>query len=106
VRILEPAFELGGEALEGAGLLLDRTGQPARDRVDEHHRRQVAVRQDVRADRDRVEARCCTTRSSKPSNRADKSVRRSSPASSSTTSCVNWRPCGEERDDAMLGDPP
>jgi len=50
LRVLEAAFKLGGEALERTRLLLDRSGQPARDRVDEHHRGEVAVREDVRPD--------------------------------------------------------
>src|SRR5204863_9897190 len=41
------------------------------------------------------EARWIATRSSKPSKRAESSVRWSSAASSSTTACVSWRPCGE-----------
>ena len=41
------------------------------------------------------EARFRTIRSSKPSKRAESSVRCSSAASSSTTACVSCRPCGE-----------
>ena len=54
VRVLKPAAELGGERLELAGAFGERARQPPRDRVEEDHRRQVAVREDVRADRDRV----------------------------------------------------
>ena len=54
VGILQTAVELGGETLERSRLLLDRSGQPARDRVDENHRRKIAVREDVGPDRDRV----------------------------------------------------
>ena len=56
VRVLEPAVELRGEALELAGALGERARQPARDRVEQHHRRQLAAGEDVRADRDRVGA--------------------------------------------------
>ena len=54
VGILQTTVELGGKALERTRFLPDRSGQPARDRVDEDHRRKVAVRQHVRPDRDRV----------------------------------------------------
>src|SRR5438874_10747649 len=56
VRVLEAAAELLGEALELAGALRERAREAPRDRVDEHHRREVAVREDVPADRDRVRA--------------------------------------------------
>src|SRR5262249_18286320 len=56
VRVLEPAAELGREALELAGSLGERAGKPPRDRVDEHHRGKVAVRENVRPDRERVGA--------------------------------------------------
>ena len=54
VRVLEAAAELLREALELAGALGEGAGQPPGDRVEQHHRRQIAVREDVRADRDRV----------------------------------------------------
>jgi hypothetical protein len=54
MRVLEPAPELVGEALDLAGSLGERPGEAARHSVEEHHRRQVAVREDVRPDRDRV----------------------------------------------------
>src|SRR2546427_11529566 len=54
VRILEPTLQLGGEALEGTRLLANRAREAACDRVDEHHRRKVAVGEHVRADGDRV----------------------------------------------------
>ena len=56
VRVLELAVEVDRERLELARALGQRAGQAARDRVDEHHRRQVAVREHVRPDRDRVGA--------------------------------------------------
>src|SRR5581483_5075077 len=54
VRILEAAAELGGEALELAGALRERARQPAGNRVEDEHCRQIAVREDVRPDRDRI----------------------------------------------------
>ena len=55
MRVLEPALELGGEALLEPGLLAaERARQAPRDRVDEHHRGQLAAGEDVRPDRDRV----------------------------------------------------
>ena len=42
-------------------------------------------------------------RSSKPSKRAESSVSRSSSASSSTTACVSWRPCGVSAITRWLG---
>src|SRR5919201_4717217 len=54
VRILEPTFELRREALETAGLLGEGAREPARDRVHEHHRRQLAAGEDVASNRDRV----------------------------------------------------
>src|SRR3954447_11808237 len=55
VRILEPAVELGGEALDLTRLVrAERARQAARDRVHEHHRRQLAAGEDVRANRDRI----------------------------------------------------
>ena len=56
VRILDAAVERGAEGLVLARALRERSGQPARDRVDQHHRRQLAAGEDVRADRDRVGA--------------------------------------------------
>src|ERR671933_2507833 len=52
------------------------------------------------------EARCVTVRSSKPSERDESSVSRSSAASSSTTSCVSWRPCGVSATTRCCGTPP
>src|SRR5438132_1429440 len=52
--ILESAAELGREALELAGSLGEGAGQAPGHGVQHHHRRQVAVREDVRPDRDRV----------------------------------------------------
>src|SRR5689334_1452141 len=54
VRVLEPAAELLAEALELAAPLGERTRQPARHRVEQDHRGQVAVREDVRTDRDGI----------------------------------------------------
>src|SRR5580765_1874628 len=54
VRILEPALELGREALECTRLLGDRARKTARYRVDQNHRGQVAIRENVRPDRNRV----------------------------------------------------
>ena len=49
---------------------------------------------------------CATIRSSNPSKRADRSVSRSSPASSSTTSCVSCRPRGVIATTRWSGAPP
>jgi hypothetical protein len=54
VGILEPAPERGREALELPGSLGERAGKPSRDRVEQKHRRQVAVREDVRPHRELV----------------------------------------------------
>src|SRR6476469_9980689 len=54
VRILEPALELGREALECTRLLGDRARKTTRNRVDQDHRGQVAVRENVRPDRNRI----------------------------------------------------
>ena len=54
MRVLEPTAELVGERLVLARALRERPRQPPRDRVDEDHRREVAVREDVGADGDRV----------------------------------------------------
>src|SRR3954467_11390942 len=54
VRVLKLSAELGRERLQLPRALRERTRQAARDRIDEHHRRQVAVREYVWADRDRV----------------------------------------------------
>ena len=56
VRILDAAVEGGAEALVLAGAFCKGARQPPRDRVDEHHRRQLAAGEDVGADRDRVGA--------------------------------------------------
>ena len=54
MRVLEPALELGREALVLARSFGERARQPPGDRVEQHHRRQLAAGEDVRADRDRV----------------------------------------------------
>ena len=54
MRVLKAATQLLGERLELARSLAQRARQAARDRVDEHHRRQVSVREDIGADRDRI----------------------------------------------------
>ena len=54
LRELDTALELGGERFDRAALLTDRAGEPARDRVHEHHRGKLAAGEDVWADRDRV----------------------------------------------------
>ena len=56
VRVLEPAVERGREALHLARAFGERARKPARDRVDERERRNLAAREDVRADRDDVGA--------------------------------------------------
>src|SRR5205085_6651448 len=52
------------------------------------------------------EARCVTIRSSKPSEREERSVRAGSAASSSTTSWVSCRPCGVSATTRCSGVPP
>src|SRR5262249_40753228 len=54
LRVLETAPELGREALQLAGPLGQRAREVPRDRVENDHRRQVSVREDIRADGDRV----------------------------------------------------
>src|SRR5262249_36187079 len=55
VRVLEPAPDLGREALDETGLLRpERTGKPPRDRVHHDHRGQLAAGEDVRAYRDGI----------------------------------------------------
>src|SRR6266545_1975632 len=54
VRILEPALELFGERLVLARSFRERPRQPARDRIEEHHRRQLAAGQNIRPDRNGV----------------------------------------------------
>src|SRR5581483_7753992 len=56
VRMLERAAQARRERLELARSLGERTRQPPRDRVDDDHRRQVPVREDVGTDGDRVVA--------------------------------------------------
>ena len=56
VRVLETAVELGREALVLAGALGERARQAPGDRVEEHHRGQLAAGEHVRADRDGVGA--------------------------------------------------
>ena len=56
MRELDAALELGGERLALGRALGQRAGLQPRDRVDEHHRRQLAAGEDVRPDRDRVRA--------------------------------------------------
>ena len=56
VRELDAALELGGERLALGRALGQRARLQPRDRVDEHHRRQLAAGEDVRPDRDRVRA--------------------------------------------------
>ena len=56
VRVLQPAVQRGGEALDLAGALGERARKPPYDRVEERQRRDLASRQHVRADRDDVRA--------------------------------------------------
>ena len=51
-----PPVERSAEALVLARALRERARQPACDRVEQHHRRQLAAGEDVGADRDRVGA--------------------------------------------------
>ena len=87
-----------------ARALGERAGQPPGDGVEKHHRRQLAAREDVRADRDRVRrrgARRCARRSLRSARRGASA--RGSVASSSTTACVSGRPCGVSAIDTVLG---
>ena len=54
MRVLEAAVEGVAEALVLAGSVRERAGQAPGHCVDENHRRQLAAREDVRADRQRV----------------------------------------------------
>src|SRR5436190_1054669 len=55
VRVLEAAVELGGERLLEPGLVAAECAwKPARDCVEDDHRRQLAAREDVGANRDAV----------------------------------------------------
>jgi len=56
VGILDAALERRAEALLLARAVGERARQPAGDGVDEHHRRQLAAREDVGPDRDGVGA--------------------------------------------------
>ena len=86
---------------------LQRAGQPPRDRVEQHHRRQVAAGEDVRPDRDRVggevlhdplvEALEARREQRQPLLLAP--APRRLPASS-------WRPCGVSATTRCSGAPP
>src|SRR4029079_19815677 len=54
VRVLEAAAELGGERFDLSRALGEGARQPAGDRVEDDHRREVAVREDVGADGDGI----------------------------------------------------
>ena len=56
VRILEAAFESVREALVLTRPVCERAREPPRDRIEQHHRGQLATRQHVRADRDGIGA--------------------------------------------------
>ena len=107
VRVLESAAELVGERLELARALAERAGQPSRDRVDEHHRGQVAVREHVRADRDRVAsrgARRCARRSPRSAPRgASRAPRSRAPRRSPASAGA---PAGSARSPGWGGAPP
>src|SRR6185437_11833872 len=94
MRILEPALELGREAFECPRLLVDRARKTTRNRVDQNHRGQVAVRQNVRPDRNRIGGKMLDDAFVEASNRAESSVSFSSSASSSPPSWVSWPTCG------------
>ena len=87
VRVLEAAFELGGEALLARPTpRSERARQPTRDRVQEHHRRQLAAREDVRADRDRIRGQMLDDALVEALEPRGEQRHVSSPASSSTSS--------------------
>jgi hypothetical protein len=56
VRVFEPAVEGGREALVLPRALGQRARQTTCDRVEQDHRGQLASREDVRPDRDRIAA--------------------------------------------------
>src|SRR5436309_7012742 len=57
VRVLEPAFELGREALDARRLLAPGAArQQPRDRIDDDRRRQLSARENIAADRECIGA--------------------------------------------------
>ena len=104
VRVLEPAVELGREALDPRRLLAaSRAGQEPRDGVDDDHRGSSPPERTYGPIEIASEQRWTRIRSSKPSKRAESSVSRSSPASSSTTCWSSGRPCGVSATTRWLG---
>ena len=104
MRVLEPALELGGERFELARALRERARQAARDRVDQHHRRQLAAGEDVGADRDRVGREVRHDPLVEALEAGGEQRQLLLRASSSTTSCVELAALRRKRDDSMLGD--
>ena len=92
------AFERRREALHRAALLADRPGKPPCDRVQQHHRRQLAAGEDVRADRDGVGGDVLEDALVEALEAGRERVSASSSASSSTRAWSSWRPCGREGD--------